>query len=268
MVQEQQPQANKTIKLGIWGTSGAGKTVYMLMLYHYLQKSQKQDRFLVRVDEETDEFLATGLNSIINKGEFPTSTSTKKDYSFYSYMLKRVNSNTTVELTFVDLPGEVLKDRKKTLTTKNASDNTNSNINVAEYLTQCDGILILLSPLKEDYEALDCSYLTLLNDLFSLMQIKSNKFQLEQYVVFGITKADHDEIYQRTIDKNFNQLFMEIIGPQANLDWLKNFFYIETEKKNGITELNINEKNNRCCFLPISPFTRYKKDDKMISPVV
>ena len=55
MVQEQQRQKNTTIKLGIWGTSSSGKTVYMLMLYHYLESSKRKDRFLVKVDDkETD----------------------------------------------------------------------------------------------------------------------------------------------------------------------------------------------------------------------
>ncbi len=265
MVQEQQPQPDKTIKLGIWGIRGAGKTVYMLMLYHYLKNS---NRFLVRVDEETDEFLKKGLNLIIDEGKFPPPTfkNSNKDYKSYSYKLKKVNSNTIVELTFFDLPGEVLQERKEELKIK--STDSDDTVTIAEYLTRCDGILILLSPLKEDYEALGCSYLTLLDDLFRFMQIKSKKFKLEQYVVFGITKADSDEIYQRTIDDNFYQLFMEIIGPQAKLSWLENLFYLETEEKDGITQVNINGKNNRCCFLPISPFDRYEKDGKMISPVI
>jgi GTPase SAR1 family protein len=265
MVQEQQPRENKRIKLGIWGTKGAGKTVYMLMLYHYLERS---NRFEVMLDEETDEFLQKGRNLIIDKGTFPPPTfkNVNKNYKSYSYKLRRVNSNTIVELTFFDLPGEVLQNRKEELKIKSAgSDDT---VTIAEYLTKCDGILILLSPLKEDYEALGCSYFTLLDGFFRLMKIKSNKFKLEQYVVFGITKADSDEIYQRTIDDNFYQLFMEIIGPQAQLSWLKNLFYLETEEKDGITQVNINGENNRCCFIPISPFARYEKDGKMISPVI
>ncbi|MDE5108650.1 MAG: hypothetical protein O4808_16850, partial [Trichodesmium sp. St17_bin3_1_1] len=95
MVQEQQRQKNTTIKLGIWGTSSAGKTVYMLMLYHYLQRSNRKDRFLVKVDDkETDEFLEKHLNSMIYKGEFPTPTEKPPEdkYNSYSYKLKRINS--------------------------------------------------------------------------------------------------------------------------------------------------------------------------------
>ena len=85
MVQEQQRQKNTRIKLGIWGTSSAGKTVYMLMLYHYLKRSKRKDKFLVKVDDqETDDFLQTELNLRIYKGEFPTPTTTKDNRTYAS----------------------------------------------------------------------------------------------------------------------------------------------------------------------------------------
>ncbi|MDT9339174.1 hypothetical protein VV11_006750 [Trichodesmium erythraeum 21-75] len=265
MVQEQQRQKNTRIKLGIWGTSSAGKTVYMIMLYHYLKKSKRKDKFLVRVnDQETDDFLQTELNSMIDKGEFPTPTGKKDKYNSYSYKLKRDKSDTIVELTFLDLPGELLEGREKKVKTNNKK---NEDVSVAKYLTQCHGILILLSPLKEDYPK--NSYFSLLEGLFRLMLREIPEFKLEQYVVFGITKADHDKIYQRTIDTNFYQLIMEIIGPQASLEWLESYFHLEiVEEKDGKHRVNVNGENNRCCFLPISPFARYNQDGRMISPVI
>ena len=266
MVQEQQRQKNTTIKLGIWGTRSSGKTVYMLMLYHYLQRSKRKDRFLVKVgNEQTDKFLKDHLDSMIYKGEFPTTTTKEDKYNSYSYKLKRDNSDTIVELTFLDLPGEVLQRREYKVKTNNKK---NEDVSVAKYLTQCHGILILLSPLKEDYND---SYLPLLDGLFRLMLREIPEFKLEQYVVFGITKADHDKIYQRTIDTNFYQLIMEIIGLQAPLEWLESYFYLEiVEEKDKTQRVNVNGENNRCCFLPISPFAKYYDEDggKMISPVI
>ena len=266
MVQEQQRQKNTRIKLGIWGTSSAGKTVYMLMLYHYLQRSKRKDRFLVKAgNEQTDKFLKKHLISRIYKGEFPSTTTKEDKYNSYSYKLQRINSDTIVELTFLDLPGELLEDREKNVKTNNKK---NEDVSVAKYLTQCHGILILLSPLKEDYN--DTSYFSLLEGLFRLMKGKIPKPKLEQYVVFGITKADHDQIYQRTIETNFYQLIMEIIGDQASLEWLESYFHLEiVEEKDGTQQVNVNGENNRCCFLPISPFAKcYDKDGKMISPVI
>ena len=268
MVQEQQRQKNTTIKLGIWGTSSSGKTVYMLMLYHYLQRSKRKDRFLVKVgNEQTDEFLKKHLISRIYKGEFPTTTVIPREdkHNSYSYKLKRNNSDTIVELTFLDLSGEIWEHRGYKVKTNNKK---NEDVSVAKYLTQCHGILILLSPLKEDYN--DKSYFSLLDGLFRLMLRQIPEFKLEQYVVFGITKADHDQIYQRTIETNFYQLIMEIIGDQAPLEWLESYFHLEiVEEKDGTKRVNVNGENNRCCFLPISPFAKYyDKDGKMISPVI
>ena len=266
MVQEQQRQKNTRIKLGIWGASRSGKTVYMLMLYHYLQRSKRKDRFLVKVgNEQTDKFLNKHLNSRIYKGEFPSTTTKEDKYNSYSYKLQRINSDTIVELTFLDLPGELLEGREKKVKTNNKK---NEDVSVAKYLTQCHGILILLSPLKEDYPK--NSYFSLLEGLFRLMLREIPEFKLEQYVVFGITKADHDKIYQRTIDTNFYQLIMEIIGLQAPLEWLESYFYLEIVKEKDETQrVNVNGENNRCCFLPISPFAKYyDKDGKMISPVI
>ena len=264
MVQEQQLQETTTIKLGIWGTRSAGKTVYMLMLYHYLQRSKRKDRFLVKVgNEQTDKFLKDHLNSVIYKGEFPTTTTKEDKYNSYSYKLQRNNSDTIVELTFLDLSGEIWRRREYKVKTNNKK---NEDVSVAKYLTQCHGILILLSPLKEDYND---SYLPLLDGLFRLMLREIPEFKLEQYVVFGITKADHDKIYQRTIDTNFYQLIMEIIGLQAPLEWLESYFYLEiVEEKDKTQRVNVNGENNRCCFLPISPFARYNQDGRMISPVI
>ena len=266
MVQEQQRQKNTRIKLGIWGTSSAGKTVYMLMLYHYLQRSKRKDRFLVKAgNEQTDKFLKKHLISRIYKGEFPSTTTKEDKYNSYSYKLKRNNSDTIVELTFLDLSGEIWKSRGYKVKTNNKK---NEDVSVAKYLTQCHGILILLSPLKEDYN--DKSYFSLLDGLFRLMLRQIPEFKLEQYVVFGITKADHDKIYQRTIDRNFYQLIMEIIGDQAPLEWLESYFHLEiVEERDGTKRVNVNGENNRCCFLPISPFAKYyDKDGKMISPVI
>ena len=266
MVQEQQRQKNTRIKLGIWGTSSAGKTVYMLMLYHYLQRSKRKDRFLVKAgNEQTDKFLEDHLNSRIYKGEFPSTTTKEDKYNSYSYKLKRNNSDTIVELTFLDLSGEIWERRGYKVKTNNKK---NEDVSVAKYLTQCHGILILLSPLKEDYP--DKSYFSLLDGLFRLMLRQIPEFKLEQYVVFGITKADHDQIYQRTIETNFYQLIMEIIGDQAPLEWLESYFHLEiVEDKDGTQQVNVNGENNRCCFLPISPFAKYyDKDGKMISPVI
>ena len=266
MVQEQQRQKNTRIKLGIWGTSSAGKTVYMLMLYHYLQRSKRKDRFLVKAgNEQTDKFLKKHLISRIYKGEFPSTTTKEDKYNSYSYKLKRNNSDTIVELTFLDLSGEIWKSRGYKVKTNNKK---NEDVSVAKYLTQCHGILILLSPLKEDYN--DKSYFSLLEGLFRLMLRQIPEFKLEQYVVFGITKADHDQIYQRTIETNFYQLIMEIIGDQASLEWLESYFHLEiVEDKDGTQQVNVNGENNRCCFLPISPFAKcYDKDGKMISPVI
>lgn len=270
MVQAQQ-QTKNTIKLGIWGTRSAGKTVYMLMLYHYLRRSKGKEKFQIKVDQETDKFLERELDSNIYQGKFPLPTDPKpqKDkHNSYSYKLQRDNSDTIVELTFLDLSGETWEKREKNVKTNNASGKKNDEVSVAKYLTQCHGILILLSPLKEDYGD---SYFSLLEGLFRLMQTEIPEFQfkLEQYVVFGITKADHEEIYQRIIDKNFEELIMEIIGSQAPLEWLESYFYLEiVEKKDGTQEVNEDGENNRCCFFPISPFARYTdKDGQIICPV-
>ena len=122
MVQEQQRQKNTRIKLGIWGTSSAGKTVYMLMLYHYLQRSKRKDRFLVKAgNEQTDKFLKKHLISRIYKGEFPSTTTKEDKYNSYSYKLKRNNSDTIVELTFLDLSGEIWERRGYKVKTNNTN---------------------------------------------------------------------------------------------------------------------------------------------------
>lgn len=63
-------QANGNIKIGIWGMAGAGKTVFMLMLYHYLTTDRNSNWRVIIPDDETASFVDGNLSMLVNRGIF------------------------------------------------------------------------------------------------------------------------------------------------------------------------------------------------------
>lgn len=256
------------IRLGIWGTRSAGKTVYMLMLYHYLSIEQGWN---IAVDQETEEFINKGLELMLDEGKFvlPTLTRRGEAQDIYSYTLSGMMNNQTIdiEIQFFDISGETLRGRNEIIHDENGKE-----ITIVDYLLKCHGILFLVSPLQEDRDSR--SYYALLGDLFRSMQNRSGHMQLEQYVVFGITKVDHEEVYPNFIskssdkssDKSAEKLFIEMLGRQTNLHWFENFFHIKIGKGDSV-DINPNH-DNRCGFFYISPFGVHKDKNGDIKSIV
>lgn len=77
---------------------------------------------------------------------------------------------------------------------------------MADYFVNCDGLLLLISPLENDYvEAVNendkkITYFELLGQLFKLIQRKRNILDtLDHYVTLCLTKADHPDIYETSL---------------------------------------------------------------------
>lgn len=259
------------IRLGIWGFRSAGKSVYMLRLYEYLLNEGK----IQITDTDTEEYIINGLESL-DEGRFVPPTQIPGKKSKYSYTINNEDGSNT-ELTFLDLPGDILNDPYNDFFHENSQE-----VAVVDYLLQCHGIIFLLSPLEEDKLKEDNQikpYHTLLMKLFIAMQRKSGQKPLEQYVAFGITKIDHPEVNQKCLEEKYQypeQMFLEMLGkgPNVKLEWLKGFFHAKIEKPKDKSKdnsrLNINPTSeNRCQLFYISAFGTYKDSDgKVKSPVI
>lgn len=246
----------KKIKLGLWGLPNAGKTVYMTMLYHYLNLS---NQWRVLLDENTLDFIDFNKELLIEQGKFLPKTDISTNRTIYSYKLINNHNKQVIELNFIDISGELLLEKDLEINRQNVYD----------YFNSCHGIIFFISPLETDPPFITKqSYTKLLGNLLNKMQIRSaNTERLEQYVAFCITKVDHADFYETHQQSTPEEALLKLLGPNINLNWFNNYFHIKIdEKKNRISD--IPNKHNRCKFFYISPFGVYKDKNGLIkSPI-
>jgi GTPase SAR1 family protein len=97
-----------SIRIGIWGTTGAGKTIYLARLYDLLQQSRN---WIFDEDTEAKVFAQQYLNDMNNEtkeGTLPRPNYVSKgaEYKIFIYTLTSKNSPFKIELEFIDAPGE------------------------------------------------------------------------------------------------------------------------------------------------------------------
>ncbi len=266
-----QTSSSSDIRLGIWGTSGAGKTTYMFMLYEALKKSE----WIVELDPIARKFISKN-RYYIRQGNFSPATEMAKELEIFSYTLRRKDIGSKIVLNFIDAPGgfyENIPTAKGVVKEKNLGSSTplseeEKKTPIIDYLMSCHGIIFLLEPEKNGKN--DGQYSSLLEDLFLEFQERSRRTdievddpRLEQYMAFCVTKVDHENFWSYRKDA---QPFVEqVLGQWMSLKDLQNFCRLgelNPEKRKKLS------KNNRCEFFCISSVGRYQKDGEWVSPVI
>lgn len=264
------------IRLAIWGTPNAGKTVYMTMLHHYLTNFGSYKWKISIADEDTMDYVNRNISKIFDEGEFVRATEVRTDDrpTIYSYKLKYKSEN-EIELRFLDLPGGFYAQDRSW---RKILDERGNELTIPQYLNQCHGILFLVSPLDEDISDLErlstqetLSYFRLLGELFRNMQFDRHKRNanplIEQYIAFGITKVDDQSVYKKFSEQDKVEVsFLELLGPQATLEWLQNYFYLDFDTRKRVVE-KLPSRTNRCQFFYISPFGVHREDGQ-VKPIV
>jgi Double-GTPase 2 len=267
--QESLPTSARTIRLGIWGTRGSGKTTYLAMLYDALQLSPKWE---INVDEKARNFVEEHLTTIDVERVFPLPTEPSQKLEVFSYTLRPDTSgvaNSTIVLNFIDAPGEFYEDiSKASAKIDNPDAQTHEleeqSMDIVDYLIRCDGIIFLLDPMrsKEDGRA----YSTLLRNLFQEFQKRSRRSdmrseRLEQYMAFCVTKVDREDLWSK--GQKSDELAQKVMG--LELERLKNFCWLELNQER---RKNKSAKENRCEFFSVSSIGRYKDKDGKWQPAV
>lgn len=257
-----QPNNKKShIRLGIWGSSGAGKTTYMTMLYQALKKTPRWR--IQPANDEAQDFIQNNIRKIHN-GEFPHRTQVDENeggLKIYGYRLvKNGAEENSITLNFIDAPGEYYEDYTKTLEVK---DPDSAKSDIIDYLLSCDGIVFLLDPDPEEENQGKAAYSTMLTNLFfafSKRHRKANKVnneRLEQYIAFCITKVDHDKLFAKALKIDSAEYVKNLISPHMTLEELSNDIWIELDKE----ERKKKTQYNRCEFFYTSALGRYKGED-------
>ncbi|WP_054469899.1 hypothetical protein [Planktothricoides sp. SR001] len=218
----------KDIRIGIWGTSGSGKTTYLAMLYYALLLSKD---WQVTADSEARQFVTKSINGI-KAGNFPPATQPTENLNIFTYTLGRQNSyaiiGPKVVLNFIDAPGGFYEDIHSIHSTKvqiaepsikgasaetQLGQNQDNSMGIMDYLLSCDGIIFLLDPIRSKEEG--NLYWRLLFDLFMEFQEKSKQenmtnARLQQYMAFCVTKVDKEEIWSQ--GKESADLAKDVMG--------------------------------------------------------
>lgn len=238
---------NSSFRIGIWGTTGAGKTTFLSMLY---------DAFLLRpgwtvaADADARKFVTSQLKTIRMRGRFPAPTEVTAETGIFRYILQEEQTSqmdgefNQITLDFVDAPGEFyerphLADRR-----------VNGEMDILDYLSSCDGIIFLLDPDRIDESLNDDEddYRTMLMDLLLEFQERSissglsDDLRLEQHMAFCTTKADKAPYWDyRESPQNLAE---EVMGDTMFRMLGSNFL-----------------KHNRYQFFAVSAIGRYQDPD-------
>ncbi|MBD2463946.1 hypothetical protein H6G89_23370 [Oscillatoria sp. FACHB-1407] len=214
------------IQIGIWGTTGVGKTTYLTTLYQQLMSSPD---WIVDCDRETGNFILNHLR-MIQSGHFPPPTSVKDRLEVLRFWLNAntnystdFGSNSNIEIVFINAPGEFYED----IPFRNndfAKGEDDVVWDIVDYLVSCDGIVFLLDPLRSKEHGKN--YSSLLWDLFYELLRRSetsnsDSTRLEQYLAFCVTKADREDVWQKAM--NSESLVEEIVGERLFRRLLNNF---------------------------------------------
>lgn len=253
-----------SIRIGIWGTVSAGKTIYLVRLYEHLLKS---GNWLVKGDEKAVDFVKDNSKNMNNEkkdGTLPQPTlyqpgQAENKIDIFTYTLQHRNKfgQIPIILEFIDASGEFFENPDSTVEVSNGPETYKD---IIDYLMSCHGIIFLLDPMRTigqaDKERED--YYSLLLNLFEQFQLRSNPTlglkPLEQYMTFCVTKVDEtDELWNT---KDSRDLVKEVMGANMWEYLINNYSQVNT--KIDAARREEPRQDNRCNFYATSAFGRCK----------
>lgn len=177
-------------QIGLWGTSGAGKTTYLAMLYEALANDAG---ITVAADQHARAFARTYRGDIKDRGQFPMGTLPRDSldqlhYSIYPELDGPNGEQRPFDLAFIDAPGGYYENL-------DGSDTVQGERTILDFLMSCHGIIFLLDP--ERVEGPDAhNYRRLLDTLMQNLVERSLKNdhgpRPQQYMAFCVTKVDEE----------------------------------------------------------------------------
>ncbi|SEG88837.1 hypothetical protein SAMN04489712_12290 [Thermomonospora echinospora] len=168
------PHGGRTARIGLWGASGSGKTSYLASLF--VAVNQTQGRWnIVGVDKESVDFLAEKTDTLTRRRRFPLKTEGIQHLSWTvmgtteQTVRERWRKRTEtvplhIQLDMIDAPGGYFKGAEEDekagedldidIDFNDAEDASagggNTPEDLIDQLTECDGIIYLFDPLREN----------------------------------------------------------------------------------------------------------------------
>ena len=255
------PQPRRAPKsIGLWGAPTSGKTTFLAALYIAVTRSVL-DLNIFGVNDESTDFMIDNTRTLTNDHRFPAGTMQASSYSWTMNITSEVQvpergrfgrpTTTTAAVTsqfnidLRDAPGGYFGSQKAAAAsavqqpqrlnfggapTPNAGGTTATSpqANMMDYLAGCDGLLLLIDPVREKQlgDAHEYFQGTLLRIAQRKLAAMPACARLPHHVAVCITKFDHPDVYgfarfngYRTYDEEDSFLF-----PHVHDDDAESFF--------------------------------------------
>lgn len=165
--------------VGIWGTRGAGKTMYLYMLQDHIIQTRSPDWHMGAENDAARDFMNRAARTF-GKRRYPPPTEIK-DNTPVELLFKFVNrvqkgSDKEYTMRVLDMPGEWYEQPDSP--PKRAAT-------LMQYFSDCKGLLCLVDPDKDEKEPMMVYLRTLLNDLWF-----QTKQPIDKRLAFCLTKMD------------------------------------------------------------------------------
>lgn len=244
------PRRRAQKSVGMWGAVACGKTTFLASLYIAITRAE-QDLNIFGVDDTSTEFMIESNRQLTKERRFPEATTKVASYSWVMNMttvahqtnrsrlgrqtLAPVAVPTQFNIDLRDAPGGVFlsepalpMDSARIDYGDGVPEVTPDPMDMMDYLAGCEGLLLLIDPVRERQEGDAHEYFqgTLLRMAQRRMVRMPPGAKLPHYVAVCVTKFDHPEVYKfarmngfRTYDENDPFLF-----PRVHDDDAQSFF--------------------------------------------
>ncbi len=206
--------SDENTKITILGTSGAGKTCYLLGMYHIMNMGMKS--FYIKADDDTDVELKTKYrkmkDSSLGTNRFPAGTDTNSEYSF----MLQYGFEDIVPFQWIDYAGGALV--SKTAGDEEEYKKIKDTINESSCLLICvDGELLKGNDTEEKIERVKEACTSLMHNFFADYFTENQNLPPTAIV---LTKSDiyKKDTTKEEIDKIMREAFDDFFTSDSNIE--------------------------------------------------
>lgn len=224
-------QLGKSHQITVYGTSGSGKSTFLVRLHDAIQK-RKSEFELIKIDDKTDKFIKNLEKEIFTGKPVPRTNPSETRLELFTMTLAESYRllNPQIEFSFIDPPGvffeQIGLENQQRIKIIDQRNGETSEMTFIEYLSSCKGIIFLIDPERKKVNIGQQNvsshslvpYQTILRNLFQALKEhgKNNserirEGKLTQYMAFTLTKIDKGELWERR-NENPTDLVREFLG--------------------------------------------------------
>jgi hypothetical protein len=233
-------------KIGLWGATQCGKTTFLAALYIAVSRA-KEDLNIIGEDDDSTEFMVSSNRTLTRAHQFPEGTDAVSSYSWIMNVTRPVQQErsrwirpasaigpATRQFTIAlkDAPGRYFdSDPQGTAGDRldlgnGPSGQPEGPEEIMEYLAECDGLLLLVDPVREREmgDAHEFFQGTLLRLAQRRMKAMPSAGKLPHYVAVCITKFDDPEVYKFARVNGYRTFEGDDPFPRVHSDDAEDFF--------------------------------------------